>query len=53
MKPSELISLAEQWLAAFNRQDLEALLSLYHEQAEHYSPKLKVRKPGTRGLIKP
>lgn len=52
MNPPELISLAEQWLSAFNRQDLEALLSLYHEQAEHYSPKLKVRKPETRGLIK-
>jgi ketosteroid isomerase-like protein len=43
---------AQQWFAAFNRHDLEALLKLYHEHAEHFSPKLKIRKPETAGLIK-
>jgi hypothetical protein len=27
-------------------------LALYHDDAEHYSPKLKVRHPETNGLIK-
>lgn len=42
---------AESWVAAFNRRDLEALLALYHDQASHYSPKLKQRQPETQGLI--
>lgn len=47
----DLINIADQWLSAFNRRDLEALLSLYHERAEHYSPKLKIRIPESKGLI--
>jgi steroid delta-isomerase-like uncharacterized protein len=43
--------IALAWVAAFNTQDLEALLALYADDAEHYSPKLKARSPGTRGLI--
>ena len=31
---------------------LESLLALYHDEAQHYSPKLKVRQPETKGLIK-
>lgn len=45
------VEIAETWLAAFNAQDLEKLLSLYHEEAKHYSPKLKERQPETQGLI--
>jgi ketosteroid isomerase-like protein len=44
--------IARLWFQAFNAHDLELLLSLYHEEAEHYSPKLKLRQPETRGLIK-
>jgi hypothetical protein len=44
--------IAKKWFAAFNTHDLEELLELYDEAAEHYSPKLKVRKPETKGLIK-
>ncbi|MBC7695406.1 MAG: nuclear transport factor 2 family protein [Burkholderiales bacterium] len=44
--------IALKWFEAFNNHHLENLLSLYHDQAEHYSPKLKVRKPETNGLIK-
>ena len=40
-----------QWFAAFNGHDLEALLLLYAEDARHYSPKLKLRHPATKGLI--
>lgn len=44
-------SIANQWFAAFNAHDLEALLGLYADDAEHYSPKLKLRHPETKGLI--
>lgn len=44
-------TIARQWFAAFNAHDLEQLLSLYHDKAEHYSPKLKLRQPETKGLI--
>ena len=45
-------NIAHQWFAAFNAHDLEKLLLLYDDNAEHYSPKLKVRQPATQGLIK-
>ena len=45
-------SIAYQWLAAFNAHDVEALLALYADDAQHYSPKLKARQPGTKGLIR-
>ena len=45
-------AIAQRWFAAFNDHDLEALLALYAEDAQHYSPKLKVRQPETRGLIR-
>lgn len=46
------LQIATAWFEAFNEHNLEKLLSLYHEDAEHYSPKLKVRHPETKGLIK-
>jgi ketosteroid isomerase-like protein len=44
--------IATRWFAAFNAHDLETLLALYAEDAEHYSPKLKVRRPGTEGRVR-
>lgn len=44
--------IAHHWFAAFNAHDLEALLALYAEDAQHYSPKLKARQPATNGLIR-
>lgn len=44
--------IAEQWFEAFNAQDLEALLSLYADDAQHFSPKLKIRQPETKGWVK-
>ena len=44
--------IAQHWFDAFNAHDLEKLLLLYHENAEHYSPKLKIHHPETKGLIK-
>jgi len=52
MTETNLVTISHTWLDAFNRKDLETLLSLYDEGAEHYSPKLKVRQPETRGFIK-
>lgn len=43
--------IATKWFEAFNDHDLEKLLGLYHDNAQHYSPKLKVRQPETRGWI--
>lgn len=48
----DLKSIAKLWFEAFNNHDLENLLSLYDENAEHFSPKLKIREPETNGLIK-
>jgi hypothetical protein len=44
--------IALKWFEAFNEHNLEKLLSLYDDNAEHFSPKLKVRQPETNGLIK-
>lgn len=48
----EHISIARDWFRAFNMQDLGTLLSLYHNNASHYSPKLKLRSPETGGYVK-
>lgn len=52
MSLAELNCIANSWFAAFNDKNIEELLSLYHESAEHFSPKLKTRQPETKGLIK-
>ncbi|MFL5752083.1 MAG: nuclear transport factor 2 family protein [Bacteroidia bacterium] len=52
MAAEENKEIALKWFAAFNEHDLEKLLALYHDDARHYSPKLKVRQPETGGLIK-
>lgn len=44
--------IATKWFEAFNAHDLEKLLSLYNDNAQHYSPKLKIRMSETQGLIK-
>lgn len=44
-------TIAKKWLAAFNEHNLENLLSLYDENAEHFSPKLKLRNPESKGKI--
>lgn len=45
-------NIATKWFAAFNEHNLENLLGLYSDTAEHFSPKLKIRQPETNGLIK-
>lgn len=48
---NQLQQIAIRWFEAFNEKNLEKLLALYDEDAQHYSPKLKIRHPETRGLI--
>lgn len=50
--PDNNVSIAETWFKAFNVKNLDLLLSLYSDDAIHYSPKLKIRQPETEGLIK-
>ena len=51
MKDNNLSSI-HRWFEAFNTKNIELLLSLYHDHAEHFSPKLKIRKPETEGWIR-
>lgn len=51
MTPEKLQSIAFRWFEAFNAKQLEKLLSLYEPDAQHYSPKLKIRQPETNGLV--
>lgn len=48
--PNRRIAIA--WFAAFNAHDLEALLALYADDAEHFSPKLLARHPETKGVVR-
>ena len=48
---SEIENIALKWFKAFNDHNLENLLELYHTNARHYSPKLKIRIPETNGLV--
>lgn len=52
MNAQENKQIALEWFDAFNEHDLEKLLLLYDEDAQHYSPKLKIRQPATKGFIK-
>jgi ketosteroid isomerase-like protein len=49
---NQLKQIANQWFDAFNEHNIEKLLALYSEDAEHYSPKLKILQPATNGLIR-
>ena len=49
--PYILTQVAREWVEAFNRHDLEALLALYADEATHSSPKLLARQPKTGGKI--
>lgn len=51
MSENPVTTITHHWFAAFNAHDLEKLLALYADDAQHYSPKLKLRQPETQGLI--
>ncbi len=43
---------ARAWLAAFRAGDLDALLSLYADDAVHISPRIRALHPGTGGELR-
>lgn len=51
MKIKENTEITFKWFEAFNEHNIEKLLSLYHEEAQHYSPKLKIRYAESNGVI--
>lgn len=51
MTPENLQSIAYRWFEAFNKKEIEKLLSLYDDEATHFSPKLKIRQPETNGMV--
>jgi predicted SnoaL-like aldol condensation-catalyzing enzyme len=51
MSAEKNLSIAHLWFEAFNTHNLEKLLSLYDDEAQHFSPKLKIRQPETNGLV--
>jgi ketosteroid isomerase-like protein len=52
MSKEKNLSIAHKWFETFNNKELDKLLSLYDDDAEHYSPKLKMKNPETQGFIK-
>lgn len=52
MEAKDIEYIAIKWFDAFNNKKLENLLDLYDENAEHFSPKLKIRQPETEGFVK-
>jgi ketosteroid isomerase-like protein len=50
--PHPHTAIAHRWFDAFNAHDLEGLLALYADEAEHFSPKLRDRRPETGGWVK-
>jgi ketosteroid isomerase-like protein len=52
IKQEENRKIADLWFDAFNNHDIEKLLKLYHDDAQHYSPKLKIRRPATNGMVR-
>ena len=51
MTSQQNLSIAHAWFEAFNTHNLEKLLSLYDDDAAHFSPKLKLRHPETNGFV--
>lgn len=52
MTSQKNLSIAHKWFEAFNNHNIDQLLSLYDDEAEHFSPKLKIKKPETNGFVK-
>lgn len=52
MISEDLKHIAKLWFKALNEHHLENLLSFYADNAQHFSPKLKIRESESKGLIK-
>jgi ketosteroid isomerase-like protein len=48
---SSPLTIAQAWLAAFNAHDVDALVSLYADNATHTSPKIRALFPDTGGKL--
>jgi len=44
--------IARKWIDAFNAHDINKLLDLYNDEAQHYSPRIEKEKPETKGWLK-
>ncbi len=51
MTPEKLQSIAFRWFETFNNKEIEKLLALYDDEAEHFSPKLKTQQPETNVMV--
>ena len=51
MSAEKNLSIAMLLFEAFNAHNLEKLVSLYDDEAQHFSPKLKIHHPETNGLV--
>jgi ketosteroid isomerase-like protein len=51
MSATKNLEIARAWLAAFNAHDVDALVALYDDRAEHTSPKIRALHPDTGGKI--
>ncbi len=51
MSTNKNLSIAHKWFEAFNNHNIDQLLSLYDDEAQHYSPKLKIKLPETKGFV--
>ena len=47
-----LAEITKEWIASFNEHNIDKLLSLYHDNAVHYSPRLEAEKPETNGWLR-
>lgn len=51
MVTKDLESIAQQWIDAFNKHEVDTLLSLYDDNARHYSPRVEEERPETEGWL--
>jgi hypothetical protein len=51
MSAAQNMVIAEQWLDAFNRHDVDSLVRLYAPGATHTSPKIRAAHPGGDGKL--
>jgi len=52
MNPQDPESIAKQWIAAFKEHNIEKLIALYDNNAQHYSPRIEEKNPETKGWLK-
>jgi len=52
MTYTTLNTIIRNWIDAFNGPSVDNLLALYHDDAIHYSPRVKREKPGSEGWLR-